>query len=60
VDLIFDRHYHPQTGLAPINKKAVRVLLDRDNDTLAFEFITDEGAPKALPPPKKPKTEESV
>jgi ATP-dependent Clp protease ATP-binding subunit ClpA len=42
------------------NGGTVRILLDRDNDTLAFEFITDDGAPKALPPPKKPKTEESV
>jgi ATP-dependent Clp protease ATP-binding subunit ClpA len=41
----------------------VRVLLDRENDKLAFEFITARDAkPKALPPPpkKKPKTEESV
>jgi ATP-dependent Clp protease ATP-binding subunit ClpA len=38
----------------------VRVLLDRDKDALAFEFITDDDRPKALPPPKKPKTEESV
>jgi ATP-dependent Clp protease ATP-binding subunit ClpA len=38
----------------------VRVLLDRDNDKLAFEFITDKDKPKALPPPKKPKAEESV
>ncbi len=40
----------------------VRVLLDRENDRLAFEFITaTNGRPKALPPPpdKKP-TEESV
>jgi len=35
----------------------VRVLLDRDKDELAFEFITDADVPKALPPPKK---EESV
>jgi ATP-dependent Clp protease ATP-binding subunit ClpA len=36
----------------------VRVLLDREKDTLAFEFITDADArPKALPPPKKPKEE---
>jgi len=36
----------------------VRVLLDRENDKLAFEFITDE---KAAAPPsggkKKPKEE---
>ncbi|MEI9993874.1 MAG: ATP-dependent Clp protease ATP-binding subunit ClpA [Rhizomicrobium sp.] len=39
----------------------VRVLLDRDADKLAFEFITESGKkPKALPPPKKPKAEESV
>src|SRR3954449_6734764 len=43
----------------------VRVLLDRDTDTLVFEFVTDADAaarraPKALPPPKKPKAEESV
>jgi ATP-dependent Clp protease ATP-binding subunit ClpA len=42
------------------NGGTVRVLLDRDKDTLAFEFITDDGRQKALPPPKKPKTEESV
>ncbi|HEX4292891.1 MAG TPA: ATP-dependent Clp protease ATP-binding subunit ClpA [Rhizomicrobium sp.] len=36
----------------------VRVLLDREKDALAFEFITNT---KALPPPKKkPKAEESV
>jgi ATP-dependent Clp protease ATP-binding subunit ClpA len=39
----------------------VRVLLDREHDKLAFEFITDaDKKPKALPPPKKPKVEESV
>jgi ATP-dependent Clp protease ATP-binding subunit ClpA len=40
----------------------VRVLLDRENDKLAFEFIADSDAkPKALPPPrKKPTEEESV
>src|SRR5580693_2662608 len=40
----------------------VRILLDREKDALAFEFLTDDDArPKALPPPKKkPKTEESV
>ncbi|MBV9046085.1 MAG: ATP-dependent Clp protease ATP-binding subunit ClpA [Alphaproteobacteria bacterium] len=36
----------------------VRVLLDRENDKLAFEFVTDHKKPKALPPPKKPKAEE--
>jgi ATP-dependent Clp protease ATP-binding subunit ClpA len=36
----------------------VRVLLDREKDALAFEFITDaDTKPKQLPPPKK---EESV
>src|SRR5437763_3696564 len=43
----------------------VRVLLDREADKLVFEFVTDADAaarraPKALPPPKKPKAEESV
>ncbi|MDE2074902.1 MAG: hypothetical protein KGJ81_15830, partial [Alphaproteobacteria bacterium] len=43
----------------------VRVLLDREADKLAFEIVTDADAraaraPKALPPPKKPKAEESV
>jgi len=39
----------------------VRVLLDREADKLVFEFITeDDLRPKALPPPKKPKAEESV
>jgi ATP-dependent Clp protease ATP-binding subunit ClpA len=43
----------------------VRVLLDREADNLVFEFVTDADAaarraPKALPPPKKPKAEESV
>ena len=42
------------------NGGTVRVLLDREKDGLAFEFITDDGAQKALPPPKAPKTEESV
>jgi ATP-dependent Clp protease ATP-binding subunit ClpA len=47
------------------NGGTVRVLLDREADKLVFEFITDEDtaarrAPKALPPPKKPKAEESV
>ncbi len=43
----------------------VRVLLDREADKLAFEIVTDADAraartPKALPPPRKPKAEESV
>ncbi len=39
----------------------VRILLDREKDALAFEFITEEDLrPKALPPPKKPKAEENV
>ena len=40
----------------------VRVLLDREMDKLAFEFIPNsDRKPKALPPPKKkPKAEESV
>jgi ATP-dependent Clp protease ATP-binding subunit ClpA len=41
----------------------VRVLLDRENDKLAFEFVRNaDRKPKALPPPpkKKPKAEESV
>ena len=43
------------------NGGTVRVLLDRDTDKLAFEFITnDDKRPKALPPPKKKKQEESV
>ncbi|MGD0190701.1 MAG: ATP-dependent Clp protease ATP-binding subunit ClpA [Rhizomicrobium sp.] len=43
------------------NGGTVRVLLDREKDSLAFEFIAnDDGRPKALPPPKKPKAEESV
>jgi ATP-dependent Clp protease ATP-binding subunit ClpA len=43
------------------NGGTVRVLLDREKDALAFEFIAnDDGRPKALPPPKKPKAEESV
>ena len=33
----------------------VRVLLDREKDALAFEFITDADVAKALPPPKKEK-----
>ncbi|MDE2631133.1 MAG: ATP-dependent Clp protease ATP-binding subunit ClpA, partial [Alphaproteobacteria bacterium] len=42
------------------NGGTVRVLLDREHDKLAFEFITDAAAPKQLPPPKEPKREESV
>ncbi|MBV9063719.1 MAG: ATP-dependent Clp protease ATP-binding subunit ClpA [Alphaproteobacteria bacterium] len=47
------------------NGGTVRVLLDRESDKLVFEFVTDTDAasrrvPKALPPPKKPKAEESV
>ncbi|HEY2032849.1 MAG TPA: ATP-dependent Clp protease ATP-binding subunit ClpA [Rhizomicrobium sp.] len=39
----------------------VRILLDRDADKLAFEFVTDDDVrQKALPPPKKPKAEENV
>ncbi|HJW41613.1 MAG TPA: ATP-dependent Clp protease ATP-binding subunit ClpA [Rhizomicrobium sp.] len=39
----------------------VRVLLDRDADKLAFEFVRNaDRKQKALPPPKKPKAEESV
>jgi ATP-dependent Clp protease ATP-binding subunit ClpA len=39
----------------------VRVLLDREKDVLVFEFIANADArPKALPPPRKPKTEEKV
>jgi ATP-dependent Clp protease ATP-binding subunit ClpA len=41
----------------------VRVLLDREKDALAFEFVTNaDRKPKALPAPpkKKPKAEESV
>jgi ATP-dependent Clp protease ATP-binding subunit ClpA len=36
----------------------VRVLLDREADKLVFEFITDPGKPKQLPPPEK--SEENV
>jgi ATP-dependent Clp protease ATP-binding subunit ClpA len=39
------------------NGGTVRVLLDREKDTLVFEFITDE-KPKQLPPPEK--SEENV
>ena len=49
------------------NGGTVRILLDREADKLAFEFVTNAEAkarkpapPKALPPPKKPKAEESV
>ncbi len=45
------------------NGGTVRVLLDREKDALAFEFIAnDDGRPKALPPPKgkKPNETESV
>ncbi|HSC19822.1 MAG TPA: ATP-dependent Clp protease ATP-binding subunit ClpA [Rhizomicrobium sp.] len=47
------------------NGGTVRVLLDRDADKLVFEFVTDADAaarraPRALPPPKKPRAEESV
>ncbi len=43
------------------NGGTVRVLLDREKDELAFEFITDaDTKPKQLPPPRKPKKEESV
>jgi len=43
------------------NGGTVRVLLDRNADKLVFEFITDADIkPKALPPPKEPKTEENV
>ncbi|HEX4079014.1 MAG TPA: ATP-dependent Clp protease ATP-binding subunit ClpA [Rhizomicrobium sp.] len=41
----------------------VRVLLDRDNDKLAFEFIVnDDGSPRALPPPgdREPNETENV
>jgi ATP-dependent Clp protease ATP-binding subunit ClpA len=39
----------------------VRVLLDREADKLACEFVRNaDGKPKALPLPKKPKAEESV
>ena len=43
------------------NGGTVRVLLDREKDTLAFEFIVDsDGKPKALPPPDNKPTEENV
>ena len=47
------------------NGGTVRVLLDRDADKLVFEFVTDADAaarraPRALPPPKKPRAEENV
>jgi len=41
----------------------VRVLLDRENDKLSFEFIVnDDGSPRALPPPadREPNETESV
>jgi len=55
-------------GAAPGHEETARtlvanyeMLLDRENDKLAFEFVTDrDKKPKALPPPKKPKAEESV
>ncbi len=35
------------------NGGTVRILLDKDADKLAFEFLTDADLkPKALPPPK--------
>src|SRR5579871_589122 len=43
------------------NGGTVRVLLDREKDQLAFEFITDaDTRPRALPPPGKEPTEENV
>ena len=42
------------------NGGTVRVLLDRENDKLAFEFIIDDEKPKALPPPDNKSTEENV
>ncbi|HVZ69499.1 MAG TPA: ATP-dependent Clp protease ATP-binding subunit ClpA [Rhizomicrobium sp.] len=43
------------------NGGTVRVLLDRENDKLAFEFITDETAKPVPPPAKKKQTpKESV
>src|SRR5690348_29815 len=47
------------------NGGTVRVLLHREADKLVFEFVTDADAaarraPRALPPPKKPRAEESV
>jgi len=38
----------------------VRVLLDREKDSLAFEFITNEDVKAKSPPGKKPKAEEEV
>ena len=38
----------------------VRVLLDREKDALAFEFISNAEAKAKAPPGKKPKAEESV
>ena len=37
------------------NGGTVRVLLDREKDALAFEFITDEDAAKRMPPKRKAK-----
>ena len=42
------------------NGGTVRVLLDREKDELAFEFITDEDARPAAPPKKRPKATENV
>jgi len=42
------------------NGGTVRVLLDREKDALAFEFISNEEARPKAPPGKKPKAEESV
>jgi len=43
------------------NGGTVRVLLDREKDALAFEFIVDsDNKPKALPPPDNRPTEENV
>ena len=39
------------------NGGTVRVLLDRENDKLAFEFITDQKANLAAHGRKKPKEE---
>jgi hypothetical protein len=38
----------------------VRVLLDREKDALAFEFISNDDAQPKAPHGKKPKAEESV
>jgi len=43
------------------NGGTVRVLLDREKDALAFEFIVDsDNKPKALPPPDNKPKEENV